>query len=61
MPDDEPSESLPALPGDDVERVITLLQEAGEVHPDLGIVLGEPDPDRVIDELFRDEVHARRT
>jgi hypothetical protein len=49
----------PALPDVDVERILRLLDTTGDVHPDLREVLVEPDADRVVDEIFRDEVHAQ--
>lgn len=50
----------PALSAEEVARVVGLLEAVDAVHPDLEKVLTAVDSDRVIDEIFSDEVHARR-
>jgi hypothetical protein len=50
----------PALSAEEVARVVGLLDAVDAVHPDLAKVLTEVDRDRVVDEIFSDEVHAQR-
>lgn len=50
----------PALSAEEVARVVGLLEAVDAVHPDLERVLTEVDGDRVVDEIFSDEVHAQR-
>jgi hypothetical protein len=48
----------PAMSAEEVARVVGLLEAVDAVHPDLEKVLTEVDGDRVVDEIFSDEVHA---
>jgi hypothetical protein len=50
----------PAMSAEEVARVVALLEAVDAVHPDLENVLTEVDGDRVVDEIFSDEVHAQR-
>jgi hypothetical protein len=55
----ERQELLPALSEHDAQRVLELLEATGEVHRDLWNVLTKPNTDQVVDEVFRDEIHAQ--
>lgn len=50
-----------ALSEADVREVAALLEAAGGIGPDLWPVLTEPSSDSLIDQVFKDEVHAPRT
>ena len=60
--EDDPADPAQGpLPEADVRQVVALLEVAGETGPDLWSVLTESSPDSLIDQVFRDEVHAPRT
>lgn len=53
---------IPALPTPEVDRVLDLLGKAGgEVHDDLRAVLGEPDADKLANDILCNEIHDPRT
>ncbi len=60
VPEGDTNDQPLALPAREVERVVELLETAGDLHPDLLSVLGDADADRVLDDIFRDELQARR-
>lgn len=61
VPYDDTSDPPPALPTREVDHVVGLLETVGNLHPDLPAVLGARDADRVLDDIFRDELQARRS
>jgi hypothetical protein len=48
-----------ALSAADAAHVVGLLEAMGPVEDDLAAILTEPDPDKLIDQVFRDEVHVQ--
>lgn len=55
----ERQELLPSLSEHDAQRVLELLKATGEIHQDLWNILTKPDANLVVDEVFRDEIHAQ--
>jgi hypothetical protein len=49
-----------AMPAAEVARLMELLGATGEVHPDLERVLSEPEAERIVEEIFSDEIQDRR-
>jgi hypothetical protein len=49
----------PALPEDDAQKVVDLLKTAGESNVDLLEILTQPDADKLVDDIYRDEVHVQ--
>lgn len=49
-----------AMPAAEIARLIELLGATGEVHADLERVLGEPRAERIVEEIFSDEIQDRR-
>jgi hypothetical protein len=49
----------PALPEDDAQKVVDLLKTAGESNVDLLEILTQSDADKLVDDIYRDEVHVQ--
>jgi hypothetical protein len=63
MPTHDPPESpdLAAIQENEAQRVLELVQVMGDVPIDLLQLLISTDPQRLVEEVFRDEVHTQRS